>query len=234
MKLVGQGRRSDTLIFGGKPRVKLILASKSPRRAEILRHAGIAFEVHAAHVNEARRPRESAQSYARRLAAAKARVAAEHAKRKKQHALVIGADTVVLAQGKILGKPSDVKEARRMLRLLSGKKHQVLTGISVLSVPDGREHHHVETTRVKFLKLSNAEIDDYIATGEPFDKAGAYGIQGIGGRFVASIEGCYFNVMGLPLSRVWSMLRDSGYANASTGRVSSALRDLGSHNPLAT
>lgn len=216
-------------MFGSKPRIKLILASKSPRRAEILRNAGIAFEVQAAHVNEARRPRESAHTYVRRLATAKARAVAEHLKRKKRHAIVIGADTVVLAQGEILGKPADVKEARRMLRLLSGRTHQVLTGVSMVSQPSGREIHHVETTRVKFLKISSADIDDYIATGEPFDKAGAYGIQGIGGRFVASIEGCYFNVMGLPLARVWSMLRDAGYANTSPGRVWSALRDLGSH-----
>ncbi|HKN62101.1 MAG TPA: Maf family protein [Candidatus Acidoferrales bacterium] len=207
----------------------MILASKSPRRAEILRNAGIVFEVQMAHVNEARRPRESAHSYVRRLAAAKVRAVAEHAKRKKQHAIVIGADTVVLAQGKVLGKPADVKEARRMLRLLSGRTHRVLTGVAMVSLPSGKEVHHVEATRVKFLKISGADIDDYIATGEPFDKAGAYGIQGIGGRFVASIDGCYFNVMGLPLARVWGMLRDLGYANASAGRVWSALRNLGSH-----
>jgi len=216
-------------MFGSKPRIKLILASKSPRRAEILRNAGIVFEVQMAHVNEARRPRESAHSYVRRLAAAKVRAVAEHAKRKKQHAIVIGADTVVLAQGKVLGKPADVKEARRMLRLLSGRTHRVLTGVAMVSLPSGKEVHHVEATRVKFLKISGADIDDYIATGEPFDKAGAYGIQGIGGRFVASIDGCYFNVMGLPLARVWGMLRDLGYANASAGRVWSALRNLGSH-----
>jgi septum formation protein len=216
-------------MFGSKPKIKLILASKSPRRAEMLRNAGIAFEVQTAHVNESRRPRESAHTYVQRLAAAKARAVAEHLKRKKQHAIVIGADTVVLAPGKILGKPADVKEARRMLRLLSGRTHQVLTGVSMVSLPGGRGIHHVETTRVKFLKISAADIDDYIATGEPFDKAGAYGIQGIGGRFVASIDGCYFNVMGLPLSRVWWMLRNLGYVNTSSGRVWSALRDLGSH-----
>lgn len=217
-------------MFGGPPKIRLILASKSPRRAEILRNAGIAFEVHAAHVNEARRPRESAQAYVRRLAAAKAHVAVERVKRKKQHAIVIGADTVVLAQGKILGKPADVKEARRMLRLLSGRTHQVLTGLAIVPVPHGRALHHVETTRVKFAKLSNAEIDDYIATGEPFDKAGAYGIQAIGGRFVTAIEGCYFNVMGLPLSRLWSILEELGYSGASANPVWSALRELGAHH----
>ncbi len=213
-------------MFGIKPQVRLILASKSPRRAEILRNAGIAFGVQVAHVNEARRPRESAHSYVLRLATAKARAVAEPLKRKKQHAIVIGADTVVLAHGRILGKPADVKEARRMLRLLSGKSHQVLTGVSIVSLPGGAEVHHVVATRVRFQRISNADIEDYIATGEPFDKAGAYGIQGIGGRFVASIDGCYFNVMGLPLARVWSMLSDSGYVNKSAGHVWSALRDL--------
>jgi septum formation protein len=120
--------------------------------------------------------------------------------------IVIGADTVVLAGGKILGKPLDVKDARRMLRTLSGKTHRVLTGLSVLSLPDGAERHHVETTRVRFRKMSNAEIDDYIATGEPFGKAGAYAIQGIGGRYVTQIEGCYFNVVGLPLARLCKLL----------------------------
>lgn len=217
-------------MFGSKPQVRLILASKSPRRAEILHHAGIAFEVLAANVNEARRSRESAHAYVGRLAAAKAHVAAERAKRKKQHGFIIGADTVVFAQGKILGKPADVKEARRMLRLLSGKTHQVLTGVSIVSLPSGRQSHHVETTRVKFTKLSSTQIDHYIATGEPFDKAGGYGIQGIGGRFVTAVEGCYFNVMGLPLSRVWSMLTGLGYAETSTPRIWSALRELRAHN----
>lgn len=217
-------------MFGTTSHVRLILASKSPRRAEILRNAGVSFETHAANVNEARRPRESAHGYVRRLAAAKAHIAIERAKRKKQRAIVLAADTVVLAQGKILGKPADVKEARRMLRLLSGKTHQVLTGIAVVSLPDGKSRHHVETTRVKFAKLSNAVIDDYIASGEPFDKAGAYGIQALGGRFVTAIEGCYFNVMGLPLSRVWSILRDLGYTAKPANPVWSALRELKHHS----
>lgn len=213
-------------MFGSEPQVRLILASKSPRRAEILHRAGITFGVQAAHVNEARRPRESAHTYVRRLAAAKAHVAVERAKHKKERAIVISADTVVFAQGKILGKPADVKEARRMLRLLSGKTHQVLTGLAIVALPEGKARHHVETTRVKFAKLSNTEIDDYIATGEPFDKAGAYGIQGIGGRFVTAIEGCYFNVMGLPLSRVWTILQDLGYTAAPRGRIWSAIREI--------
>lgn len=217
-------------MFGiGKSQVTLILASKSPRRAEILRNAGFRFEVHATHVDESRRPRESPRRHVQRLAHAKARLVAEQMKRQKRAAIVIGADTMVVVKGKILGKPSDVKEARRMLKLLSGRTHQVLTGLSILRVPEGAEVHHVETTRVRFLKLSKDDIDDYIATGEPFDKAGAYGIQGIGGRFVASIEGCYFNVMGLPLSRVWSMLRELGYVNAGTGGAWSVLHALKAH-----
>ena len=211
-------------MFGlGKSPVTLILASKSPRRAEILRNAGFRFEVRATHVDESRRPRESPRHHVQRLAHAKARLVAEQMKRKKRAVVVIGADTMVVVQGKVLGKPSDVKEARRMLKLLSGRTHQVLTGLAILRVPEGAEARHIEATRVRFQKLSKSDIDDYIATGEPFDKAGAYGIQGLGGRFVASIEGCYFNVMGLPLSRVWGMLRELGYGNGGTGGAWSVL-----------
>jgi septum formation protein len=203
-------------MFGIKRKTRLILASKSPRRAEILRNAGFAFEVHATHADESRRPRESARNFVHRLATEKARLAAAHANRRSHPAIVLGADTVVVSQGNILGKPSDVREARKMLRRLSGKTHLVLTGISIVSVPGGAEWHHVEATRVRFLKMSEAEIDDYIATGEPFDKAGAYGIQGIGGRFVARVEGCYFNVMGLPISRVWTLLRAAGWTDSKS------------------
>lgn len=206
-------------MFGLTRKTRLILASNSPRRAEILRHAGFTFDVKPSRADESRRPRESARSYVRRIAFAKARIAAVHAKQRNENAIVIGADTVVVAQGKILGKPSDVKEARRMLRLLNGRTHQVLTGVSIIAVPSGAEHHHVEATRVRFRKLTNAEIEDYIATGEPFDKAGAYAIQGIAGRFVARIDGCYFNVMGLPLSSVWWMLRAAGWREAKPPRT---------------
>jgi septum formation protein len=195
----------------GKARTRLILASNSPRRAEILRNAGLTFEVYATHADERVCGHESARAHVRRLAARKAHLAAPRALRRNRPAIVIGADTVVEVNREILGKPADVKEARRMLRLLSGRTHRVLTGLCIVRVPDGHKMEHIETTRVRFLKLLSQEIDDYIATGEPFDKAGGYGIQGIGGRFVASIEGCYFNVVGLPLSRVWSMLRTLGY-----------------------
>jgi septum formation protein len=195
-------------------RTKLILASNSPRRAEILRNAGFAFEVCATHIDESRRGRESPRAHVLRLARAKAHAAAERAKR-NEHAIVIGADTVVVIREKILGKPADVRGARGMLRRLSGRTHRVLTGVSVRRVGDRSELTHVESTLVHFLKLSNKEIDDYIATGEPFDKAGAYGIQGMAGRFVDRIDGCYFNVMGLPISRVWSILRQLGYPKPS-------------------
>jgi len=191
----------------GKRGVRLILASNSPRRAEILRNAGFAFEVHATGTDETPRPRESARRHVLRLATTKARAAAKHAGRKGRAAIVIGADTEVVVQGRILGKPLDVRQARRMLRLLSGRTHRVLTGVCIVRVPEGDEVQHVETTRVHFMKMSNQEIDDYIATGEPFDKAGGYGIQGMAGRFVDRIDGCYFNVMGLPLARVSLMLR---------------------------
>ena len=191
-----------------KSRTKLILASNSPRRAEILRNAGFEFEVRAADVDEKRLPHESARAHVLRLAQAKARSAASRLKVGSPNAIVIGADTVVVARGRILGQPRDANDARRMLRLLSGRVHRVLTGVSVLRIPGGKELHCIERTRVHFVKLSRQDIDDYIATGEPFDKAGAYGIQGIGGQFIDRIEGCYFNVVGLPLSQVSAMLRE--------------------------
>jgi septum formation protein len=198
--------------------MKLVLASASPRRAQILRDAGFTFEVIPAHVDETRLPRESAPDYVSRVASSKARRVAQSLAAKKERALVIGADTVVVVGRHIIGKPRDAADARRILRLLSGKTHKVLTGVSVVSVPSGKEVQHVETTLVQFLRLSDADIREYLATGEPFDKAGAYGIQGAGGRFVRRIEGCYFNVMGLPLSRVWTMLRDAGWR--ASGRKS--------------
>lgn len=194
--------------------IKLILASASPRRAEILRHAGFEFDIHATHPDETRFPDERAEDYVRRLAETKSRLAAEHPQRDKVAAVVIGADTAVVAENEILGKPSDAEDARRMLRLLSGHRHEVLTGISVLRIPGGPKISHVETTRVNFVALSETDIREYVGTGEPFDKAGAYGIQGIGGRFIWKIEGCYFNVMGLPLSRFWSALRAVGWTSS--------------------
>lgn len=192
-------------------KTRLILASASPRRAEILRDAGFSFEVTAAQVDETRFPRETAADYVRRLASNKAHRVAQLVKAENEKAFVIGADTVVVSGRHILGKPNNVADARRMLRLLSGRVHEVVTGVSVVNITGRREGLDVEKTEVRFLHLSERDIKMYLATGEPFDKAGAYGIQGIGGKFVCGIEGCYFNVMGLPLSRVWCMLRASGW-----------------------
>jgi septum formation protein len=191
--------------------VKLILASASPRRAEILRNAGFSFEVEPDHADETLLANEAAEDYVRRLAQAKAQSVADRAAQSDECAFVIGADTAVLCEGRILGKPMDAAEACRMLHALGGKTHEVLTGIAIVRTPDGRRDSHVERTRVTFLPLTSADIEAYIATGEPFDKAGAYGIQGLGGKFISRIEGCYFNVMGLPPSKLWQMLRAMGW-----------------------
>jgi septum formation protein len=190
--------------------MKIILASASPRRAEILRNAAIPFETLAEVIDEARRPGELRADYVRRLALAKARAAAG-APREPGDCLFIGADTVVVAGDEILGKPASPDDARRMLRLLSGATHEVHTGLAITRRPGATEAVIDETTKVTFAPLSDAEIEGYMATREPFDKAGAYGIQGIGGRYITRIEGCYFNVMGLPLARLWTLLREFGW-----------------------
>ena len=187
--------------------MKLILASASPRRAEVLRDAGFEFEVQPARVNESRLPNEAVEAYVLRVATAKADAIAQANLSDGTPAIVIAADTVVLAGQQILPKPKDAEDARRMLRLLSASTHEVVTGLFVIRAYDGISFTHVERTRVEFNRLSETDIDSYIQTKEPFDKAGAYGIQGIGGRFVRRIDGCYFNVMGLPLSRLWEILR---------------------------
>jgi septum formation protein len=191
--------------------MKLILASSSPRRAEVLRNAGFVFEVRPADVDETRLPHESAENYVRRVAQAKARAISEPARAAAERAIVIAADTTVVAEGQILAKPEDAADARRMLSLFNGKTHEVLTALCVINVPAAKEALHVEKTRVEFLKMSKEEIESYIQTGEPFDKAGAYGIQGIAGRFATRIDGCYFNVLGLPLSRLWTTLQSLGW-----------------------
>jgi septum formation protein len=190
--------------------MKIILASASPRRAEILRNAGIPFEARAAVLDESRRPGELRADYVRRLALAKARASAA-AQPDSGDSLFIGADTVVVAADEILGKPKSAEDARRMLRLLNGTLHEVHTGLAIVRRPGAMEAVIEEVTRVTFAPFPEEEIEVYIATGEPFDKAGAYGIQGIGGRYVSRIEGCYFNVMGLPLARLWLLLREFGW-----------------------
>jgi septum formation protein len=190
---------------------KLILASSSPRRAEVLRNAGIEFEVRPADIDETRRPAEPAGDYVRRLALEKARAVAELST-SAEDIIVVGADTVVVNRGEILLKPDSPEDARRMLRQLSGGVHEVHTGLAVIRMPQKIERVVEEVTSVHFAKLSNAEIDAYIATGEPFDKAGAYGIQSLGGRYVTRVEGCYFNVMGMPLGHLWATLKEFGWA----------------------
>jgi septum formation protein len=181
---------------------QLILASSSPRRAELLRKAHIPFSVAEANIPEERRPKEWPEEFARRVASEKA--AAVLAKHPGQ--FVLGADTVVIVDGQLLGKPADPQDAARMLRLLSGGSHLVTTGVCLLG--PGVEDARAERTTVSFIPLSDSDIADYIATGEPMDKAGAYGIQGLASRWVTRLDGCYFNVMGLPVPLVYRMLRE--------------------------
>ena len=182
---------------------ELVLASASPRRAEILRAVGWPFEVLPADVDEARGAGEDAVTYVTRLAKEKALVAAG---RVGSGRLVLAADTTVVIDGEILEKPHDAEDARRMLRLLSGKWHEVLTGVALLRV--GAENQCVvdhEVTRVRFASMSEAEIDWYVASGEALGKAGAYGVQGRAALFIEEIEGDYFNIVGLPIRLVYAL-----------------------------
>jgi nucleoside triphosphate pyrophosphatase len=185
---------------------KLILASGSPRRRELLRRAGLSFEVVQSGVEEIRREDESARHYALRLAREKALLVSA----KRCEAMVLAADTVVECEGKILEKPSSVDEARAMLRMLSARTHTVVTAFALARGGEIVEARAVES-RVTFRTLGAAEIDAYIATGEPFDKAGAYGIQGLGGEFIAHVDGSRENVMGLPAGEVVQALRRHGF-----------------------
>jgi septum formation protein len=181
----------------------LILASASPRRRELLAQAGFTFEVVPADVPEIRKPGEDPIRFVTRLAREKAEaVIATHAV--PPDTMILGADTIVLLDEEVLGKPRDAVDAARMLRLLSGRTHQVITGVCLAK---GRERQRAaEVTFVRFTTLSDQEIEEYVATGEPLDKAGAYAIQGRAGRWVPRIHGCYFNVVGLPLALVSSMI----------------------------
>ncbi len=180
---------------------KLILASRSPRRAEILKAVGWPFEVRPANIDETRRESEDAITYVKRLATEKARAVAN------QHAsgLVLGADTIVLVDDEILGQPRDAEAARRMLKLLSGRWHEVLTGVALLRAPGNQPIIDHETTRVRFAEMTAQEIDWYVGTGEPMDKAGAYGIQGGAAMFIEEIQGDYFNIVGLPIRLVYEL-----------------------------
>ena len=180
---------------------KIILASRSPRRAEILNAVGWPFEVVVAGVDETLQSNESPIDYVQRLAIAKATAVAA----KVENGLVLGADTTVVVDGEILGQPLDVDDARRMLRSLSGRWHEVLTGIALVRAGTQQTRVDYELTRVRFAPLTNEEIEWYVSTNEPMDKAGAYGVQGKAAFFVKEIQGDYFNVMGLPIRLVYEM-----------------------------
>jgi septum formation protein len=187
--------------------MRLILASASPRRRELLAQAGYVFEVHPAHVNEDLRPGEDAIAYVVRLAREKALFVFTEISSKSSappQVVVLGADTTVTLDSHILAKPENAADAARMLRMLSGRTHRVITGIAIATAK-GVEVA-AEVTGVQFRTLSDVEIDAYVATGEPMDKAGAYGIQGLAAKWIPRVEGCYFNVVGLPLALVATML----------------------------
>lgn len=188
----------------------LVLASKSPRRQQILRDAGFSFVVRAADVPEVPKPQESAIDYVQRLAQEKALAVPLNAGE-----VILGADTVVVVDGIVLEKPRDSADAARMLSLLSGREHEVITGICLRSA--ARTIVDAATTRVRFGALTREEIEAYVASGEPFDKAGGYAIQGLASKYIDCVEGCYFNVVGLPVSLVWKHWKE-----------------IGSHEPCAT
>ncbi len=188
--------------------MKLILASASVRRAEILHDAGFSFTVLSSVIDETPYPGETPHDLVYRLASAKAELAAARA---VGPAIVIAADTEVALDGRIFGKPRSSDDARHMLEKLSGHTHSVFTGVALIRLPDAERRTFVETTQVHFAKLDAEEITRYLATGEPHDKAGAYAIQGRAGRFIPRIEGCYFNVVGLPLARLQHALIEFGW-----------------------
>jgi septum formation protein len=197
----------------------LILASASPRRQDLLRSAGISFSVQPADIDEAPLLGEVARNYAHRLAREKASFVA----RLHPHRFVLGADTIVVVDEIILGKPRDAADAVRMLRMLSGRTHEVITGVSLARPASSGESDQpqlraenrelrteIQSTLVAVSELSDDEIHRYVATGEPMDKAGAYAIQGMASRWISRIEGDYSNVVGLPVALVYRMLREAG------------------------
>jgi septum formation protein len=187
----------------------LVLASASPRRAELLRAAGIPFEVLIADVDETALDGEEPDEYVRRIADAKATAAAARAPGR----VVLAADTIVVVEGQFLGKPTDEADARAMLRRLSGRVHEVWTGVALLvpnANPNVRPRTAVLSTAVEFARMSDADIDWYVASREPLDKAGGYAIQGLASRFVTRINGSYSNVVGLPVALVYDLCREAG------------------------
>lgn len=184
-----------------------ILASASPRRAELLRQLGLEFITRSAEVEEKLDNSRPLPEQLRELALHKARAVAEYS----GDGLVIGADTVVVLGDKVMGKPGSEAEAREMLGRLNGRMHLVMTAVALVDPADGRVMTGLEETRVRFSTLDPEQIEAYIKTGEPMDKAGAYGIQGRGAVLVESIEGCYFNVVGLPINLLSRMLKEMGH-----------------------
>lgn len=186
----------------------IILASSSPRRAQLLETIGVEYELAPSQVQERLHAGEAPPDYITRLARAKVVAVA----RKRETGLVIGADTIVVLDGNVLGKPEDEVDAEKMLRQLSGRWHAVMTGVALFDVATRREVADYDKTLVRFAQLTDKEIEWYIKTKEPMDKAGAYGIQGLGSMFVEEIAGNYFNVVGLPIPLVYRLARRLGYS----------------------
>ncbi|MEK6284298.1 MAG: nucleoside triphosphate pyrophosphatase [Acidobacteriota bacterium] len=191
---------------GREPRI--ILASASPRRADLLKQIGVEFELAPSQIGERPHPDETPADYITRIARAKVIAAA----RTREAGLVIGADTVVVLDGRLMGKPQDEASAATMLEQLSGRWHAVMTGVALYDIETRREVADYDKTLVKFAQLTDREIEWYVSTGEPMDKAGAYGIQGLGGLFVDEIAGNYYNVVGLPIPLVYRLARRLGYS----------------------
>lgn len=185
---------------------KLVLASASPRRAEILSFVGWEFEKRVTDIDESKLPDEKPENYVRRLAREKA----EAVSAKYENALILGADTIVVIENQIIGKPKDLDDARKMLRLLSGNWHEVLTGVALTGVFENEPKTFVglQRTRVKFAELSDEEIEFLVREGEPLDKAGAYAVQAQAALFIEKIEGDYWNVVGLPINLVYELMKD--------------------------
>jgi septum formation protein len=196
---------------------RLVLASGSPRRAEILRFVGWEFEKNVADVDETEFTNEKPEDYVQRLARAKAETVAAH----YENALVLGADTIVVIDNQIIGKPKDLMDARRMLRLLSNSWHEVFTGVALVKIFEKTRETKVDLqkTRVKFAVLSNEEIELLIEKGEPLDKAGAYAVQAQAALFIEEIQGDYWNVVGLPVNLVYKMAKDFSAERAKKNRI---------------
>jgi septum formation protein len=201
---------------------RLILASESPRRADLLREAGFSFEVLPAQIDESPLPVETPSEMTLRLARAKATSAALAAEpiaaKSPVPIYILGADTAVTIGGELFGKPSSHADAARMIRALAGRTHTVVTGIWVIRLPDQANRAAIESTFVTFGELSDDEIEAYVSTGEPFGKAGGYAIQGRASRFATRIEGSHPNVVGLPIARVWTLLRELGWQDPAHSR----------------